>query len=246
MISAETVKNYPVLSDSGLYPRKSTKGPELNFLYEYIQNSLPTAPEGQKLTVFIEPNVESVFPDAVAVYWDVETVQKWNTNRLLLTKRDVRVLHHLALVKSSRLDTLEKYFSPQVKKSLERLEYANLVSRKPRSWQVKSLRDIFAVKRLITIEAKISDWQQGLFQAFFHTWFASESYLLVSKLPKHKKLLQEASKLGIGVVTDEHPLEKSLAFARRERIPKSYASWLFNEWVWKANQSFTKPVDYGD
>lgn len=246
MISAETVRNYPVLSDSGLYPRKPRKGPELSFLFEYVHSSLPTAPAGQKLTVFIEPNVESVFPDAVAVYWDVETIQKWNTSRLLLTKKDVRVLHHLALVKTSHLSYLEKYFSSGVKKSLERLECANLVVRKPRTWQIKSLRDIFAVKRLITIEAKISDWQHGLFQAFFNTWFASESYLLVSKLPKHKRFLQEASKLGIGIVTDEHPLEKSLAVARRDRIPKSYASWLFNEWAWKASQDFIKPADYGD
>ena len=236
MISAKTIKNFPSLNNSGLFPRTSKEGPELNFLYEYVQNSLPQAPSGQKLTIFIEPNVESVFPDAVAVYWDIETVQQWNSNRLILTKQDIRVLHYLGLVKTTNIDGLQRYFSHPVIQSLERLENANLVYRMPRTWQIKSMRQIFAVKRLITIEAKINDWQQGLFQAFFHTWFASESYLLVSKLPKNKKLVDEASKLGIGVVSSDVALENSLAPVRKDRIPKSYASWLFNEWVCKAKQ----------
>ena len=235
MITADNIKNFPSLKKTGLIPRKAKKGPEIDFLYDYIQSSLPKAPAGQKLTIFIEPNVESVFPDAVAVYWDLETSQKWNKCRLLITKKDVRVLHYLALTKTEHLPILERYHAPNVIESLERLEAANLVVRKPRTWQIRSLKEIFAVKRLITIEAKIGDWQRGLLQAFFHTWFASESYLLLSKLPKHHKLVDEASRLGIGLVTSDENLDESLAIAKRDRIPKSYASWLFNEWAWKAN-----------
>ncbi|MBP9109876.1 MAG: hypothetical protein KBF83_10005, partial [Pyrinomonadaceae bacterium] len=197
----------------------------------------PTAPIGQKLTVFIEPNVESVFPDAVAVYWDLETANRWSMKRHQVTKQDVKVLHYLALTKTARHSVLEKYFSKKVAQSLERLESAKLITRKPKSWHINPLKDIFAVKRLVTIEAKISDWQHGLCQAFFHTWFASESYLLVSKLPKNNHLVEQASAFGVGVISTAMSFEKSLAPVQKERIPKSYASWLFNEWVWKAHQS---------
>ena len=235
MITAANIKNYPFLDKTGLTPRKSTKGPELDFLFDFLKSSLPTAPAGQRLTIFIEPNVESVFPDAVAVYWDLATGKKWNQSRRLITKTDVRVLHYLALKKTEHLPILERYYSPTVIESLKRLEAADLVIRKPRTWQIRSLKKIFAVKRLITIEAKIGDWQQGLLQAFFHTWFASESYLLLAKMPKKSRLIDEASKLGIGLITGEENLENSSAAAKRDRIPKSYASWLFNEWAWKAN-----------
>ncbi len=235
MISAETITSYPGLIKSGLIPRKPKQGPELIFLNNYIQ-TLPSAPKGQVLTVFIEPNVESVFPDAVAVYWDLKTIKKWNINRLKINKTDVRVLHFLALTGSAKHNLLEKYFSCSVVESLEKLEAANLIVKKPRSWQIKPVNEIFAIKRLISIEAKISDWQQGLFQAFSHTWFASESYLLVSKIPQNKKLINNASKFGVGILSEGLTFETSLAPVRKDRIPKSYASWLFNEWTWKATQ----------
>ncbi len=68
MITSENIKNFPDLNKSGLSPRKTRKGPELDFLQKYLQSYLPLVPKGQELTVFIEPNVDSVFPDAVAVY----------------------------------------------------------------------------------------------------------------------------------------------------------------------------------
>lgn len=235
MISADTIKDFPSLANSGLILRRTRKGPELDFLYRYLGESLPVAPVGQKLTIFIEPHVESVYPDAVAVYWDESSTLTWTEARRLITKNDIRVLHFLALRKSARIDELTKFYSPTVIDSMERLEAAELVIRKPRSWQARPVREIFAVKRLVCIEAKIGDWQQGLLQAFFHTWFASESYLLLSKKPRKSTLMNEASRLGIGIIsgsTDEAVTNPSV---RPGRIPRSYASWLFNEWAWKAS-----------
>lgn len=234
MITSETIKKFPYLDKSGLSPRKTRNGPENEFLQNYLQNYLPSTPKGQELTIFVEPNVDSVFPDAVAVYWDLNTVKKWNERRLLLSKQDIRLLHYFSLVNTASYNALENVFSLNLRKSIGRLEEANLIKKnKSDFWSIKPLKNIFAVKRLITIEAKISDWQGGLLQAFFHTWFASESYLLISKLPKGKQLVDDASRLGIGIATNETPLENSLSKARCENIPKSYASWLFNEWAWK-------------
>ncbi len=234
MITADTIKNFPSLSDAGLILRRTRKGPELDFLYRYLGRSLAAAPTGQKLTIFVEPNVESVYPDAVAVYWDANVASKWSDARRLVTKHDIRVLHFLALKKSAKIDELVKYYSPAVSETLDRLEAAELVVRKPRSWQARPVREIFAVKRLVSIEAKIGDWQQGLLQAFFHTWFASESYLLLAEKPRRSQLMSEASRLGIGVISDKPDMLEDSPSVRPNRIPRSYASWLFNEWAWKA------------
>lgn len=237
MITSDNIKNFSSLCGAGVFPRKLRQGPELEFLLSYLQNSLPQASEGEKLTIFIEPKVESVFPDAVAVYWNTETTKNWNESRKLLTRSDVRVLHFLALTRTARLSNLEHIFSKRVISSLERLEKAELIYRTPRTWKAKSLREIFAVTKLITVEAKISDWNQGLLQAFFHTWFASESYLLIQRLPKEReKLILEAARLGIGVISEDVPLKGPFSAARRHRIPKSHASWFFNEWAWRVEQ----------
>lgn len=233
MITAETIKDFPELSSAGLILRRSRKGPELDFLYRYLRESLPDAPVGQKLTIFVEPNIESVYPDAVAVYWDAGATSSWTDARRLITKADVQILHFLSLKRSANLDELTKFYSPTVVASLERLEAAELLIRKPRSWQVRPIREIFAVKRLVSIEAKIGDWQKGLFQAFFHTWFASESYLLLANRPRKSSLMKEASRLGIGVISQNHEGDEGSLKVRPNRIPRSYASWLFNEWAWK-------------
>jgi hypothetical protein len=234
LITAQTINDYPALQSSGLSPRKPTAGPEYDIVLDYIKRQLPSSPQGQSRTIFLEPNIESVFPDIVAVYWHVDTAMRWSENRAKLTKVDIRMLHYMALVKQADDLQLKGSFSKRVSVSLERLHDADLVSYRSGSWRVKPLSKIFAVRRLITIEAKVNAWQKGLHQAFYNTWFASESYLLISHIPKASRLLDEAERFGIGVVTHGQHLNKSAACARKERIPKSYASWLFNEWVWRA------------
>lgn len=245
LITAQTINDYPSLQLSGLSPRKHTVGPEYDIVLDYIHHRLSPSPKGQSLTVFLEPNIESVFPDIVAVYWHVDTALRWSQNRTGLNKTDIRLLHYLALVKQSDPLHLESLFTKRVSRSLERLHDAAVVDFKSGTWRIKSLRKVFAVRRLVTIEAKVNNWRQGLHQAFYNTWFASESYLLVERIPKSTELMVEAARFGIGVVAHKQSLDRSSASAKIDQIPKSYASWLFNEWAWKAH-CFGKEIRYED
>ena len=110
---------------------------------------------------------------------------------------------------------------------------AGLVGYSAGSWRSRALSEIFAVQRLIAIEAKIDDWKTGLQQAVRNTWFASESYLLLERVVNREPLLSEALQFGVGVVCRDQPLDSAEARARHEQIPSSYASWLFNEWCWR-------------
>ena len=100
--------------------------------------------------------------------------------------------------------------------------------------KLRALRDVFAVRRLIAIEAKVIDWQDGLQQAFQNVWFASESYLLLPRLPQSSILIEKANHFGVGLRVMGQALDSSELRSRQANIPRSYASWLFNEWVWRA------------
>jgi hypothetical protein len=235
MTASPTISEYPSLLSSGHSLRKPTAGPEYDLVKEYVKGYLPAPTREQSLTVFLEPSIESGSPDIVAVYWHAAIAERWSANRLQMSKYDIRVLHYLAVYGQSDVKQLRTLFPKKILTVLDRLYEADLVLKKSGVWKAKSLNKIFAVRRLIAIEAKITHWQKGLSQAFQNTWFASESYLLLPHIPKRAPIREKATCLGVGVVVHNQLLCSTEISARRDQIPKSYASWLFNEWAWGAS-----------
>ena len=225
----------PSTFDTDITFRVPTRGPEYDLVLEYVRGRLPEPPRGQCLTVFLEPEIESGFPDVVAVYWHVATAARWLRTRAELTNVDIRVAHYLATVGASDTACMRPFFCRGLTAALDRLCGAGVVRKTRDCWRLRSLREIFAVRRLVAIEAKIDQWRDGLHQAFQNTWFASESYLLLPRVPRRTDVLAEARRFGVGVRTGEQDLDSADAPARRWNIPKSYASWLFNEWVWRVS-----------
>jgi hypothetical protein len=186
------------------------------------------------VSVFTEPRLDTGYPDLVLVHWDRKVSDAWPISRAELTREDVRLLHFLHRSRSVSRDDLRCRSSlRQPDRAVERLVAAQVVKVSSRSIRVRPLSEIFAVRRLIAIEAKISDWRRGLQQAFVNTWFASESFLLFPHVPKGSLLLEDAARIGVGVVSVDQGLSTPLLCSRRDRLPQSYASWLFNEWAWR-------------
>jgi hypothetical protein len=233
LITAQKAHKMPGSAESGLFLRKQTVGPEKHLVVEYLEEQLPLSPRGQRRTIFVEPRIDSGFPDAVVVYWNLSTAMHWTEARRHLTKIDIRIAHFLALSGARSTEELQPFFSVNINRCLERLTVAGLVRRTAQVWRLRSLKEIFAVRRLIAIEAKMENWRDGLDQAFQNTWFSSESYLLLPQMPKAMKLRQRSRSLGVGIRTRKQWLDSLEDTARIDRIPKSYASWLFNEWVWR-------------
>lgn len=238
MIAENTIDQFPALVSSGPVFRKQTNGPELDLVYQYISTSLPEPGEDEKLTVFIEPKISSGnYPDIVAVYWKRSVTLSWPAERVLLTSADLRVLHSLYLSSTKHRDDLD---SPALidfnlpKKSRDRLQKSGLLLNNNMSWTIRPLREIFAVQKIIAIEAKIHDWQKGLDQALLNTWFSSESYLLLPRIPAAIDLVERAKNFGIGLVDTGTPLNKTEITARSYQIPASFTSWEFNEWAWRS------------
>jgi hypothetical protein len=102
-------------------------------------------------------------------------------------------------------------------------------------WEPRALSRIFAVRAIIAIEAKISEWRAAVQRVFLNTWFASSSYVLVPHIPRRSNLLNHASSRGVGVLSLENSAQKLPVSSSMP--PRSYASWLFNEWAWKASRA---------
>lgn len=235
LIAAHTLEAFPSLESAGFSTRRPTRGPEYELVEAYLHSKLPPAPRGQARTIFVEPRISSGFPDIVVVYWHVATARLWSAKRAELTRTDLRVLHYLASAGATEVSQLCAVFSRAAMASLARLHSAALILQTAEHWRARALQHIFAVRRLVAIEAKVSEWRRGLSQALQNTWFASESYLLLARLPKRYSLAGEASRLGIGLVTHDQNLDQAESMARREQLPKSYVSWLFNDWAWRAS-----------
>jgi hypothetical protein len=94
------------------------------------------------------------------------------------------------------------------------------------------VREAFAVREILAFEAKMSLTSHVIDQAAANRWFASASYVLLPSWSQESQLVEDADECGVGIWING---------ARRPKLrqpttaqPLSYASWLFNDWAWRA------------
>jgi hypothetical protein len=119
--------------------------------------------------------------------------------------------------------------------SIDRLYDAAMIQPVGSAWTPCALRRSFAASKIIAVEAKVGKWTEVLNQALLNTWFASESYVLVPQLPSQPQLA-EAQRLGIGVCSLDDQKVAEVA-SESTRLPRSYASWMLNDWAWRSAQT---------
>ena len=210
--------------------RPRRPGPEEQLLDRFLREMPIKITGGCDVVVFREPRLPCGFPDLVIVIWDRKKAARWSPERANLASMDLQLAHYLHLSGPSTLQKLQKVFAKTIVKSIERLAAAGILRSQGARWVLQPLRRIFAAREIIAVEAKINKWKTALMQAELNTWFASSSYVLVPEVPKRSNLLQRAKQLGIGISTRTCiPMEPMKA----DPLPRSYASWLFNEWAWR-------------
>jgi hypothetical protein len=212
----------------GLRPRPKRIGPELDLIAAFLKGRFFIPPPRCEMSVFQEPRLPSGLPDLVVAFWRRDVVLKWESARKNILTDDIRLVHYLYQIGPTSLLEVQNFVRRNVSRSLERLRLAGIVRTRRDKWLLRPLPEIFAVRRLIAVEAKISQWRTGLKQAWLNTWFASDSYVLVPRVPRGSGLLDHARHIGVGVCTVQG---RVIAPNCRPRLPVSYASWLFNEWV---------------
>ncbi len=214
--------------------RTATQGPELDVVRAFLERGIGKVRPDSQVSVFCEPLLETGYPDIVVVHWQRSRAMAWPAARADLTPDDIKLLQFLTAAGSVLRSEFSSACGPARRaRSLDRLAAADVVTISRRWIRCRPLREIFAVSRIIALEAKISDWRNGLRQAFLNTWFASESFLLLPHVPGRSQVMAEAERVGVGVVDATQCLTAPHLAPRRDRLPRSYASWLFNEWSWR-------------
>ncbi len=208
-------------------------GPEADLVDWFMSQASLEPPRGCCATAFREPRLASGSPDLVVVFWRQKAMDEWKAERVHIEDVDIRTMQFLVQHGHATVEELSTIFSTPVEASIDRLHQAGMVRRMADGWRPRALSRCFAVREIIALEAKVSDWATALEQAFLNTWFASQSYVLVPHVPRGGRLLDEAASRGLGVWTRQAG-RRLQATTSVTGLPISYASWLFNEWAWRA------------
>ncbi|MEC3766892.1 hypothetical protein [Cupriavidus sp. SS-3] len=229
--SSKTADQHPLASF-----RTPIEGPELRIVEAFCNDLHANAASDVATTVFVEPKIFGCFPDLVIVEWDPDIVTMWSDGREQLEAGDTYWLHYLhQLGELERATICERQGNKRGTLTWDRLVEANIATLKGDRLCSRPLSEVYAVKRLVAVEAKIGNWRRGLEQAFQNTWFASESFLLLDQLNGRNELFLRASELGLGLLEPGASLNECPLLPKRGAHPLSQASWLFNESVWRTS-----------
>jgi hypothetical protein len=224
----------PLLSPGGareLSFRRRCPGPEDVLVDWFLEQELLRVPRGHRITVFREPRLPSGFPDLVIVIWREAIAMEWTPARACLLPSDLRLMQLLTSSGPQTSDAIGSLF-PDHERVLARLLKAGMIRASLERWEAGSLDRVFAATQIIAIEAKIKEWRSALDQAHLNTWFAPVSCVLVPRVPRNSTLLQDARELGVTVFAQEQT--SCVVSMPTDAAPRSYISWLFNDWAWRA------------
>lgn len=209
------------------------KGLEAELVLDFINSSLPIPPKGLTRTVFVEPNLGNSIPDIVVIFWDQGIAKKWPDSRWLLKKIDYKLIQYLFCKGSESDDVLSKFFPRELSKSLERLYKAAVIVKSDNGWELGPFDELFAVKRIISFEAKITTSKRVIEQALINSTFSSESYVVTKSEYPRDNARSSAERLGIGLWSVPRMWNTPLLEAKIYPLPQSYQSWLLNDLAWE-------------
>ena len=221
----------------GYIARTNTLGKEFDMVNRYVDYLLSkySKLKTKKAAIFIEPQIETGYPDIVIVEYFSTPNKTWNEARKELNITDYKILFFIQKKKSLSLSSISEVLGfpiEIVSKSVTKLDKCGLAYLSSTKQYVRNtkLDSYCRVNKIIAIEAKIDKWQEAIRQANNNIWFSTESYILLNKDNCSNGILQECKRLGIGVILVNGKIKTVLESEKRE-FPISYASLQFNEWI---------------
>lgn len=223
----------------GYQARKVTLGPESDLVKTFLETGLKGKGysfTSERMAIFIEPKIDSGFPDIVLAEFKPGFFDTWKEARNELKSADLKLLSFLYSADGANMRRIREAMrisAVAAENSIELLADADLIDRDrvDRCWKPRPLTETFGISRLIAVEAKVCNNQEVLNQAALNRWFASESWALTPISPR-EEFLSRARRAGIGMVA----ATDGMSFCRHLKpqlfeLPSSYVSWQFNEWI---------------
>jgi len=223
----------------GLYTRNATIGEEYAMVEQFIEYYCAKFIRDNKkhhLAVFVEPRIDSGFPDIVFASYRPSILDSWSDARIRLDTSDFKLLSFLCYTPNATDDIIMSKLAlseKQTLRSLEKLIDAKLILRRNMCWKARNMSDIFSVTKLVAVEAKISNVGRVVEQSFLNTWFASHSYALTNATKPRRETLQSFSQCGVGLYCGGEQFKKVMN-AKQYALPSSYLSYQFNDWIGRA------------
>lgn len=224
------------IPEIGLYSRKITIGAECTLVkqfIEYYSDCFLRKSKVHNLAVFIEPRIISGFPDIVFACYNPKMLDNWPSERLNINHHDLKILSYFVNNRGqngSEIISALRISEKQILSSLEKLLDAKMILRKNKGWYLRPLKDIYGIKKLISVEAKVNNLKRVVEQSFINTWFASQSYVLTNVASPQPETIQNINKYGIGMYCKTEKFKKVIE-AKEFMLPSNYISFQFNEWI---------------
>lgn len=224
------------IPEIGYYSRTVTRGKELDMVNYYIQylSKFYERYKTKKAALFLEPLIESGYPDIVIVEYTDISNDIWNDFRNKLSIKDLKILYHIQNMRiTSKRDIIELlgYSKKETDDAINSLLACKLVQ-VYKNGKIKSipLNRYCRINKLIAIEAKIDKWQAALKQAQYNSWFSTESFVMLNKSSYKKETAEICKSYGIGIILVNGKIIHAMESERRA-FPVSYASLMFNEYI---------------
>lgn len=236
VIMQNIIEIYNNYHNLGIRNRTITDGDEIELVKEYInyrkESFIPT--DDKKLAIFLEAQVANAYPDIVFVEYNPKNYIDWNDTRNEIGKQEIKILYHIYMTGGLDFRDLVVQLGITWKETgicIERLYDSKLIKRENKRWMLVDEKKI-TTHKIEAVEAKLNQWEQVLQQSIINRNFASESYALsIAKSKPKKEVLNKFKKFGIGVYIKEGNSFNTIKEAKRNPIPVSFNSILFNEWV---------------
>ncbi|MCL2077513.1 MAG: hypothetical protein FWH08_03805 [Oscillospiraceae bacterium] len=227
------------IPDIGLFTRPVTQGDEyalVQMFIDYYCHRFIRDNKKTQLAVFVEPRIDSGFPDVVFASYLPSITNNWSDKREALDVFDLKLLSYLCSAKNvfgAKLISTLGFPEKQTITSLEKLMDAKLVSYRNHSWRVRELRDVFSLTKLIAVEAKLNDISRVVEQTHINTRFASHSYALTNSAHPQGETVKTFKRFGLGLYGKDTQFRR-IVEAKEHTLPSSYLSFQFNEWIGKS------------
>ena len=221
--------------ESSVWARTITWGQEFDMVQEFIsyKKRKYESKRNCSLAIFIEPMIHETYPDVVFVEYDPQKFEHWNEKRWQLSTIDRKILYYIFSKRNVTKERIEKNLSLRpalVLESIEKLLDSELIDKENNFWRIRDRENIFGVRCVEAVEAKINGWRNVLQQVIINASFASENSVLLRRKCKMKvETEEEGSSLGLGIYLYDNKNFSEALKPRRRRFPMSESAIYINE-----------------
>ena len=219
------------------YGNFSRVGPESTYVSDFIDSYLKDNKTPFEISVFIEPDLGVQIPDIVFVFWEKKITKHWSEKRLYIDNYDFRLIHYIFLMGSVNFKKIDKVFPNITNSRIDKLVESEILNISKDIFSLNKFSSIFAVKKIVSFEAKIKLSSRVVNQAFANTGFSSTSYILSTTKRPSERLLNEIRIRDVGLWSYNPGItNRCLIEPINHTLPKSPISWKFNDMSWRISR----------